>query len=1810
MKKNYFFILLLLMVTVCMSVRSQTFTHPGIPLSGSDLSILKAHIQAGDYPWKQAYDILAADGKSQLTYQMQGPFDSVARNINYNLNQWRSDMAASFNLSLMWYFTGNEAYAAKARDILVAWANTQVGFGGQEANLDLGDYAYAWGGAASILRGTWSGWTAANTAAVQKLFNNVYWKASGCAGYALGPANKGTLSIAAGAAVAAFSDDPAKVAHVIELMRYIGSTGFKNTLPSGEHGESGRDQGHSHGMWSSIAFAAEVFWKQGLDLYSELDNRLLALGEYFARRNTGESIGFIPFGTTDWYYLTDPPGVWDGGRWGLTLLHGAYTVRKKLNTPYISRRLTDIPRRLDPVYTWFYKSEDNSTAVVPAQTQIVPEPGKVGTGGLTDLDIGTTSPAGSSSYSNNVWTVTGGGTEILTHAADGFHFVYKEVTGNCSIIAKVESVGGTALNARAGLMIRSDLTATSAQRAWIAIKSGRRAQSFMHGWTEMRGGSNWEKPERTIPEDSYWVKIDRVGDVIATYYSPDGVSWAAECQGRYAGFTGKAYIGLAVCSNADGTPMTSTFSNVSVTGGEGGMVITPEAPHSVYAFGGNNQVQVRWLSSFGAESYTLKRSSSVGGPYTTIVSNLSGNSFLDKNVMNGQTYYYKVCAVNAAGTSDDSPADGGMPKDPYVSKTLDGLYRIIATHSNKAVEVKNGSTADSALVTQNTYSFTSNQHWIISSISGTDYKIINLLSGKAMDVVGDATTNGAGIEQRTYSDTDQHQVWFIKDRENGTFNIVGKQSQKALEVPGSSTGDGVAMSINRWLDNPNQIYRIEPITASEMDSVYLQKLAEAIKLRDTTEVSTSNEDGKFPVAAKAQLNDSITYIQSLYNAQSTVVEVSGYVTVLENAIKRYKAAMYYGTNTLADGNYYLKPLSSDSLWTRNETNTPLFDVVNSDPLLQIWNVTKQGNGRYKMVCLSAPASFSNYINESAVFGRTVSPYLDVWNSMNIYFDGTSYAVQRAQTAGNGYWYQSGNKILTVPGSDNDPVPYSFPFRFVPVDLPADLIVAAGDGKNILEWNPGHRFTYNIKRSTTPGGPYTTIANVSTTTTRFTDSTVSNGTTYYYVVASVDSVGEVSSSAEVAASPNVGQLTYLKFDEASGTRAIDSWGATHGTLAATATRNAGKSGSSLKLDGTATAYATLPAGIVRSLSDFTVSTWVKMDALANWMRVFDFGNSTTQYMFLTVQAGTTTVNGVPSSIVRYAIKNGGTELNVSSPYAFPLNTWVHLAVTQSGNTARLYINGALKSTNTADSIKPLQLTPTGTTTGTTKNYLGKSQFNDPLFRGSIDEFKIYKRALSAAEIAENMKESQTITFNALSQKQVGDDDFDAGAIASSGLPITYTSSDESVATIVNGMIHIVGKGVTTITASQNGDNTYKAAPSVSQQLTVYMPPMVITKNITAAVQANGNVSITPQQVDDGSVSYSGALTLSLSKTGFNCSDIGAPVTVTLTATDADGHSSSSTAQVIVVDNIKPSITVQSAQFFCYNSSGSYSIPSLNAADNCGIASVNYVVSGATSRSGNGTDASGAFNTGISTITWTVTDIHGNVTTAATTVTVNAAVNANIADVYAMNPEVDTKNTIYVGYGPTALSVTAQATGGTAPYSYLWTTGATTQSISVSIAGIYTVTITDAAGCTTTASIEMKTLDVRCGNNNDKVKICHNGHEICVASAAVQEHLDHGDHLGACPISSVALAREGSALEEANGYSVVVYPNPVSEVVTIKLSKLEAGATLQLYHANGAMVLSQRLTNATQAISLKGLAAGMYYVQVRNGNQQISQKIIKL
>ncbi|MDQ1770655.1 lectin-like protein, partial [Labilibaculum euxinus] len=90
-----------------------------------------------------------------------------------------------------------------------------------------------------------------------------------------------------------------------------------------------------------------------------------------------------------------------------------------------------------------------------------------------------------------------------------------------------------------------------------------------------------------------------------------------------------------------------------------------------------------------------------------------------------------------------------------------------------------------------------------------------------------------------------------------------------------------------------------------------------------------------------------------------------------------------------------------------------------------------------------------------------------------------------------------------------------------------------------------------------------------------------------------------------------------------------------------------------------------------------------------------------------------------------------------------------------------------------------------------------------------------------------KQTQTITFNSLSDKAYGNSDFDPSATASSGLTVSYSSSNTSVATIVDGKIHIVGVGSCTIYADQAGDDTYDVAAQVSQGLNITQKAITVT-----------------------------------------------------------------------------------------------------------------------------------------------------------------------------------------------------------------------------------------------------------------------------------------------------------------------------------------------------------------------------------------------
>ena len=90
-------------------------------------------------------------------------------------------------------------------------------------------------------------------------------------------------------------------------------------------------------------------------------------------------------------------------------------------------------------------------------------------------------------------------------------------------------------------------------------------------------------------------------------------------------------------------------------------------------------------------------------------------------------------------------------------------------------------------------------------------------------------------------------------------------------------------------------------------------------------------------------------------------------------------------------------------------------------------------------------------------------------------------------------------------------------------------------------------------------------------------------------------------------------------------------------------------------------------------------------------------------------------------------------------------------------------------------------------------------------------------------------NQVITFNTLSGKTYGDASFSLNGTSTSGLALTYSSSNTAVATISGNTVTILGVGTTSITASQSGDANYFAASDVSQDLVVAKANQTITFN---------------------------------------------------------------------------------------------------------------------------------------------------------------------------------------------------------------------------------------------------------------------------------------------------------------------------------------------------------------------------------------------
>jgi hypothetical protein len=181
---------------------------------------------------------------------------------------------------------------------------------------------------------------------------------------------------------------------------------------------------------------------------------------------------------------------------------------------------------------------------------------------------------------------------------------------------------------------------------------------------------------------------------------------------------------------------------------------------------------------------------------------------------------------------------------------------------------------------------------------------------------------------------------------------------------------------------------------------------------------------------------------------------------------------------------------------------------------------------------------------------------------------------------------------------------------------------------------------------------------------------------------------------------------------------------------------GISGNALYLDGSSNSYVSLPGEVLSSLYDYTVSAWIKPESDNTTQRIFDFGTGSSRYMFFTPYYNSTSC--------RYAITTSSysNENGITVEEQIPTDEWTLVTVTSEGDKISLYINGKKVGEEEGVTLDPYEIS-----SSMTQCYIGKSQYSaDSMYKGYIDEFKVYNRALSDDEVKNLYRENASFHFD--------------------------------------------------------------------------------------------------------------------------------------------------------------------------------------------------------------------------------------------------------------------------------------------------------------------------------------------------------------------------------------------------------------------------------------------------------------------------------
>ncbi len=176
--------------------------------------------------------------------------------------------------------------------------------------------------------------------------------------------------------------------------------------------------------------------------------------------------------------------------------------------------------------------------------------------GWQTRDIGSAIAAGHAKHAAGVLELVGSGANIWG-AADSFRFVYRPLTGDGQITARVTSVERVHADSKGGLMIRSSLEASS-PHVMVNLRNGKGVGVIRR---TSPGGASTSSPPVNVSVP-YWLRLERTGSAVAALHSANGIDWTPIETVTVPGDT--VYVGLGYCSVTDGALGRATFDPVQL----------------------------------------------------------------------------------------------------------------------------------------------------------------------------------------------------------------------------------------------------------------------------------------------------------------------------------------------------------------------------------------------------------------------------------------------------------------------------------------------------------------------------------------------------------------------------------------------------------------------------------------------------------------------------------------------------------------------------------------------------------------------------------------------------------------------------------------------------------------------------------------------------------------------------------------------------------------------------------------------------------------------------------------------------------------------------------------------------------------------------------------------------------------------------------------------------------------------------------------------------------------------------------------------